>query len=77
MKRRAMVGFRVALRIDVLSRQANLGKGGLQLFPIPYFTGAFRFSSSNQFTTTLTWVAGGSLPPSLIMRKRWPSGETS
>lgn len=44
-----------------------------------YFTGSLAFSSSNQCSTTtkLAGVALGSLPPSLIIRKRWPSNETS
>ena len=43
-----------------------------------YFGGTSRFSPSSQFcTTTRTWALCGPLALSLIMRKRWPSGDTS
>jgi len=45
-----------------------------------HFVGTRRFSSSNQFCTTMMLVGAGvsfDAPPTLIIRKRWPSGETS
>ena len=51
----------------------------LNLFTCTYFsTGTLRFSSSNQFwTTTISRGGASSLSPSLIMRNRRPSGDTS
>ena len=43
-----------------------------------YFVGTFDFSSSNQFCTTSMLGFVWSAPlPSLIIRNRWPSGDTS
>ena len=44
-----------------------------------YFVGTRRFSSSSKcWTTTICWdVSTWSLEPAFIIRKRWPSAETS
>ena len=72
-------GFGANRRITTAPLRWRLGflAGHSSLVTRHCFTGTRRFSSSNQFSTTLICVGAGCSSLALIIRKRWPSGETS
>jgi len=77
--------FRMVTRIEMLSATSILSSasGGIERDlsneSLHFFSvGTRRFSSSNQFSTTLICVgAEASCWFGLSIKKRWPSGETS
>lgn len=71
-------GSAVSRGIQRLDEPTLLEMSYLKSSPSHYLVaGARRFNSSNQFCTTLICVLETARPTSLIIRKRWPSGETS